>query len=182
MSVTQEFQDRVARIEGLVHKLESSGDPAARSSARELIQCLMELHGTGLERMLEIVASRGDAGVGLIDSLAGDALVSSLLVLYGLHPDNFETRVMRALDKVRPILRERGAGVEALEVAESTVHVKITGAGSKELETAVREALFESAPDAVEVVIDGGKGRLSESGRAGGSNFVPLSSLVPVAS
>jgi hypothetical protein len=171
MSAAQEFQERVARIEGLVHKLENSADPVARSSARELIQCLMELHGAGLDRILEIVASRGDAGVGLIDSLAGDALVSSLLVLYGLHPDHFETRVMRALDKVRPALRERGAGVEALVVTESTVRVKITGAGLKELEAAVREALFEGAPDAAEVIIEGGKGKPS------GSNFVPLSSL-----
>lgn len=177
--MTQEFQDRIARIEGLVQKLENSADPASRSNARELIQSLMELHGAGLERILETVASCGEAGAGLIDSLARDALVSSLLVLYGLHPDDFETRVMRALDKVRPALRERGAGIEALEVTESTVRVKITGAGSKELEKAVREALFESAPDAAEVVIEGGKGRPSESGRAAGSNFVPLSSLAP---
>jgi hypothetical protein len=175
MSVTQEFQDRVARIEGLVQKLESSGDPASRSGARELIQCLMELHGAGLERILEIMASGGDAAAGLIDSLARDALVSSLLVLYGLHPDHFETRVQRALDKVRPHLREHGAGLEALVVTESTVHIKITGGGPKELETAVREALFESAPDAVEVVIEGGKGH------AAGSNFVPLASLQPSA-
>ena len=171
MSVTQEFQERVARIEGLVQKLEASADPASRSSARELIQCLMELHGTGLERILEIVAGGGDAGAGLIDSMARDQLVSSLLVLYGLHPDDFETRVMRALDKVRPVLRERGAGVEALTVSESMVRLKITGAGSKELETAVREALLESAPDAAEVIVEGAKGRAS------GSNFVPLSSL-----
>jgi hypothetical protein len=178
MSVTQEFQERVARIEGLVQKLEASADPASRSTARELIQCLMELHGAGIERMLEIVASRGDAGTDLIGSLARDELVSSLLVLYGLHPDDFETRVMRALDNVRPVLRERGAGVEALEVTESTVRVKITGAGSKELETTVREALFEGAPDAAEVVIEGGKGRTPGS-NFGGSNFVPLSSLAP---
>ena len=47
MSVTQEFQDRMARIEGLVQKLEAGADPASRSTARELIQCLMELHGDG---------------------------------------------------------------------------------------------------------------------------------------
>jgi NifU-like domain len=171
MSVTQEFQDRVARIEGLIQKLEATADPASRSTARELIQCLMELHGTGLERLLEIVAGSGDAAAGLIDSMARDELVSSLLVLYGLHPDDFETRVMRALDKVRPVLRERGAGLEALVVTESMVRVKITGAGSQELEKAVREGLFESAPDAAEVVIEGGKVRAS------GSNFVPLASL-----
>jgi len=171
MTATQEFQERVARIEGLVKKLETSADPASRSAARELIQSLMELHGASLERILEIAATSGDAGQGLIDSIARDELVSSLLVLYGLHPDNFETRVLRALDKVRPALRERGAGVDALTVTESVLRVKITGAGSKELEMVVREALFEHAPDAVEVIIEGGKGR------AGGSNFVPLSSL-----
>jgi len=173
MSVSQEFQDRVARVEGLVQKLESSADPATRSTARELIQCLMELHGTGLERILEMVAGRGEAGTELIDSMGRDELVGSLLVLYDLHPEDFETRVMRALDKVRPVLRERGAGVETIQVSESLVHVKITGAGSKELETAVREVLFECAPDAAEVVIEGGKGKAS------GQNFVPLSSLVP---
>jgi hypothetical protein len=106
MTATQEFQERVARIEGLVKKLENGADPASRSTARELIQSLMELHGAGLERILEIVATSGDAGQGLIDSVARDELVGSLLVLYGLHPDNFEARVLRALDKVRPALRE----------------------------------------------------------------------------
>jgi len=172
MSATKDFQDRIARIEGLVQKLENSGDPASRSSARELIQSLMEMHGAGLERILEMVADRGDAGAALIDSMGRDELVSSLLVLYGLHPDDFETRVRRALDKVRPTLRESGAGLEDLVITESTVHVRISGAGSKELEKAVREALFETAPDAVEVIVEGGKVR------AGGSNFVPLTSLL----
>src|SRR5271168_4200989 len=74
MSVTQEFQDRMARIEGLVQKLEAGADPASRSTARELIQCLMELHGTGIERMLEIVAGGSDAAAGLIDSMGRDEL------------------------------------------------------------------------------------------------------------
>jgi hypothetical protein len=121
--------------------------------------------------MLEIVAGGSDAAAGLIDSMARDELVSSLLVLYGLHPDDFETRVLRALERVRPMLRERGAGVETLALSEAMVRVKITGAGSKELEKAVRESLFECAPDAAEVIIEGGRGKAS------GSNFVPLSSL-----
>lgn len=168
MNATQEFQERVARAERLVQQLESTGDPAWRSSAKELIQCVMELHGAGLERMLEIVAGSSE---NLVESLARDELVSSLLVLHDLHPDPIETRVMRALDKVRPVLREHGAGLEALVVTETLVHVKITGAGSKELEAAVRAALFEGAPDAAEVVIEGGKVR------AAGPNFVPLASL-----
>lgn len=172
MSVTTDFQERIARVEGLVQKLENSGDPASRSSARELIQSLMELHGAGLERILEIVADKGEPGIALIDSMGQDELVSSLLVLYGLHPEPFETRVLRALDKVRSVLREHGAGLEDLAIAESTVHARISGAGSKELEKSVREALMECAPDATVVSIEGGKVR------AGGSNFVPVASLL----
>ena len=56
MSVTKEFQERVGRIDGLVRKLESSRDPTLRDTARDLIQSLMELHGTGLESILEIGA------------------------------------------------------------------------------------------------------------------------------
>ena len=46
----------------------------------------MELHGAGLERMLEIVRANGDSGQLILDSLGRDDMVSSLLVLYGLHP------------------------------------------------------------------------------------------------
>ena len=105
MGETQEFQERVGRIDALVHKLDSAADPALRATAKELVQSLMELHGAGIRRMLEIVFDDGENGSRIIESLGRDELVSSLLVLYDLHPDNFEARVQRAFEKVRPILR-----------------------------------------------------------------------------
>ena len=165
MPATQEFQERIGRIEGLVQKLESVADPDLKRTAKELMESLMELHGAGLERILEIVS-----GANLVHLLAGDALVGSLLVLYGLHPDDFETRVRRGLDKVRPLLRSHGARIEVIAISETLVHVKIIGAGSSDLDTAVREAVIETAPDAAGVVIEG-----KPAGQPPG--FVPLSSL-----
>jgi len=173
MSVTQEFQERVGRIDELVRKLESSRDPTSRETARDLSQSLMELHGAGLERILEIVSSTGgDAGAVIIDSLAHEELVSSLLVLYGLHPEDFETRVRRSLDKVRPVLRARGASLDEIEIAGDRVSLKLGGPVSKDLIEAVREALLETAPDAADVAIEGGVDRAHSSG------FVPLTSLL----
>lgn len=166
MPDTKEFQERIGRIEGLVHKLESASDPALKRTARELMESLMELHGAGLERILEIVSEAG-----LAPSLAADPLVGSLLVLYGLHPDDFETRVRGGLDKVRPMLRSHGARVDILSISETMVHLRLVGAGSQDLEPAVREAVFEAAPDVAEVNIEGGK----PAGQASG--FVPLSNL-----
>jgi hypothetical protein len=170
MRETQEFQEQVGRIDGLVRKLESSADPASRGTARDLVQSLMELHAAGLDRILEIVSSTGgDAGAVITQSLAHDALVSSLLVLYGLHPEDFETRVRRGLDKVRPLLRSRGAALHIIAIAGDQIRLKLEGPA--ELQEAVREALLETAPDAVEILIEGGMDR------ARSSSFVPLTSL-----
>src|SRR5580658_1838230 len=128
MRDTQEFQEQVGRIDGLVRRLDSSPDPSLRGMARELVQSLMELHGAGLERILEIVSSTGgDAGAVLMKSLGQDELVSSLLVLYGLHPEDFETRVRRGLDKLRPFLRSRGAAVDLIAIEGDQVRLKIDG-------------------------------------------------------
>jgi hypothetical protein len=168
------FHDRIGRIEGLVQKLEASPDPALRRSAKELVESLMELHGAGFERMLEISS---EAGAGIVDAFGNDPLVSSLLILYGLHPDGFEIRVRRALEKVRPLLRAEDAHLDAIAIGETTVRVKIVGSESRKLEEAVREALLESAPDATEVIIEGTS--LKGNGRA--SDFVPLTALTGAA-
>lgn len=170
MSATQEFQERAARIEGLVQKLESAADPALRATARELVQCLMELHGTGIERILEIASTAPEAGAGLLESLGHDELVSSLLVLYGLHPEDFETRVRRGIDKARQALRKQGASLDVLALDETMVRVQIIGAGKEDLQSVVRDALTETAPDAANIVIEGG--------RQQSQGFVPLSSLL----
>ena len=75
---------------------------------------MIELHGAGLERILDKLADAGDAGLALIDALAEDDLVGSILLLHGLHPLDLETRVRQALDKVRPLLRSHGGNVELL--------------------------------------------------------------------
>jgi hypothetical protein len=129
----------------------------------------MELHGAGLERILEILSNAGETGAGLIQSLSRDELISSLLVLYGIHPEDFESRVRRALDNVRPQFRSHGARLELVAITEGSVQVRITGAASRDFEELVRAALFETAPDAGEVVIEGVA--------SNGSGFVPLASL-----
>lgn len=172
MRETSEFQERIGRIEGLIQKLESVADPALRSSARELISALMEMQGAGLERILEIVAASGEAGAEIMASMGADPLVGSLLVLHNLHPLDFETRVRQALEKLRPVLRSQDAHAEAIAVTGGTVRLKLVGGGTAALEPAVREALLEAAPDAAEVIIEGGK----PAGHAPG--FVPVTSLL----
>src|SRR3954454_3887228 len=91
--------ERIVQIEGLIRRIELSADPDTMAGVRELVEAILEYHGAGLERTLDIVrqSSGGDAAV---REIARDALTGSLLLLYGLHPEDFETRVRRAIDSI----------------------------------------------------------------------------------
>ena len=78
------------RIAQLVDDLATIGGAPVRQRVEELVQRLMHLYGTGFARLLQILTL--DAGEPRVDDstrarLHADPLVSSLLVLHGLHPD-----------------------------------------------------------------------------------------------
>ena len=173
----KDFQVKVQRIGELVAELENIADPESRAGAKALVQLLLDLHAVGLERALEIVAKNDEAGQRIIDDLGRDPLVSSLLVLYGLHPLDFEGRVTQAVEKVQPRVRKGGGELELLGIEGGTVRLQIQVAGhacgstGKSLKTMVEDALCEAAPDMNRLLIAG----LDEP--AGSSGFVPLGKL-----
>ena len=151
----------IQRIDKLVHQIETMSDPEARGSALELVQSLMELHGAGIERMMEIAAEAGEPGSLIIDGFARDELVGGLLLLYGLHPVALETRVMQALDKVRPYLQSHGGNVEVLGIEDGVVRLRLQGSckscpsSAMTLKLAIEEAIYEAAPDVASIEAEG---------------------------
>jgi Fe-S cluster biogenesis protein NfuA len=171
------FQIKVQRIGELVGELENIADPEARASAKALVQLLLDLHGAGLERVMEIVAKNGEPDQRTIDDLGRDPLVSSLLVLYGLHPLDLESRVAEAVERVRPKVRKGGGELNLLGIESGVVrlHLQVAGHGcastGKTLKKLVEDSLYEATPDMNGLVIEG----LEE--QAGSSGFVPLGKL-----
>jgi len=155
------FNQLSRRIEGLVARIETVADPNARAAALNLAQSLMELHGAGLDRLMEIVAGAGASGYSLMNDFAEDALVASMLLLYGLHPHDLQTRVMTALEKTRPFLRSHGGDVELLGVTDGVVSLRLAGSchscpsSTMTLKTAIEQAIYEAAPDVTEIVTEG---------------------------
>lgn len=174
------FQKRVQRVGEIVEQLESATDPNARAVARELMESLMALHGAGIERILEIAANSGEAGESIIRKCGRDELVSSLLLLYGLHPENLNARVTRALEKSRSNLEPHAAKAELISITEEGVvtvrlYVKPNGGGcgstAATLKATLEAALQDAAPDATSIVVE-------ESGAAlTGSGFVSVAQL-----
>jgi Fe-S cluster biogenesis protein NfuA len=157
----KQFQQRLQKVEGLVNVIESAADPNVKAGAVELMQLLMELHGAGIERMMEIVFESGTPGGEIIDRFAQDDLAASLLLLYGLHPMNVEERVLQALDKVRPYLRSHNGNVEMLGIDNGVVRLKLQGScdgcasSALTLKLAIEEAIYEAAPDVTAIEVDG---------------------------
>ena len=52
------MMERIQAIEALIRQVEESADPATRAGVRELVQAILEYHGAGFERMVEIAGSR----------------------------------------------------------------------------------------------------------------------------
>lgn len=159
---TQEFQKRLGRVEELIAALESTPDEAVREQVRELIQSLLELHGNGLEQILNVVYDAGIGGSAVIDELSRDQVVSGLLLLHGLHPLDLETRVRNAIEDVKPRLGLHGGSVELLGVnAEGRVHLKLQGnchecpSSRLTLRFSIEEALYAAAPDLTGLDVDG---------------------------
>jgi Fe-S cluster biogenesis protein NfuA len=173
----KDFQIKVQRIAELVAQLENITDAETRTSAKALVQLLLDLHAAGLERVMEIIAKHDAPGLPTIDDLGHDPLVSSLLVLYGLHPLDFESRVAQAVEKVRPHVRKGGGELQLLGMESGVVRLQLhlTGQGcastGKTLKTMVEDALYEAAPDMGRLLIEG----LEKP--TGSSGFVPLGEL-----
>jgi len=148
----QGLQERVARMEMLLGEIEALEDPNARSKAAEVVQVLLELYGEGLARMMETVAE-GKEGQRTFEAFANDELVSHLLLLHGLHPLDLETRVVKALEEVRPYLKSHGGNVEFLGVEGGVARLRMQGSCSgcpsstMTLKLAIEEAIQKTAPD-----------------------------------
>ncbi len=151
-----------ARVEELLGVLRSSGNSSAAPAAEELVRILLGLYGDGLGHIMTALGQEGDAGEAVLDRLLSDPLVESLLLLHDLHPLDVDTRIQRALDRVRPYLGSHAGGVEYLGVTDDGVaHLRLEGSchgcpsSTVTVRLAIQGAIDEAAPEVTDVVVEG---------------------------
>lgn len=190
--MSQAAEDRapelLARVEGLLERLEAIPDAAARETATEALHAVIDLYGEGLGRILQILSRRDDRAA-LCGELAGEELVAHLLLVHGLHPVPIEVRVRSALEGVLPYLESHGGNVELLGVSDGVAHLRLEGSCSGcpssalTLKLAIEDAIFKAAPDVEEVRAEGasppaapapGLMQLEIAGPAGAPSLSPV--------
>ena len=156
----------------------ASGGAVAHERAEQLVREVTDLYGAGLERIVAIAAGADPV---IVDRLADDDLVASLLLVHGLHPYSVERRVADALDTVRPYLGSHGGDVALLEVADDVVRLQFKGSckscpsSAVTLELAVEDAVRAAAPEiaSIEVVAVA-----SDSASESASGVIPVEALM----
>ena len=150
-----------ARVEELLDSLKSGGFGPAASAAEELVSLLVGLYGDGLAQIMTVLAENGTAGAAMIDALAEDPVVESLLLLHGLHPLDVDARIQRALDRVRPYLGSHAGGVEYLGVRDGVARLRLEGSchgcpsSTVTVQLAITGAVQDAAPEVSDVVVEG---------------------------
>ncbi len=147
------------RIEALLDVARASPDARAYGRAEELVRLLSELYGAGFSRVVELAEAHTPD---LMTHLTADELVSSLMMVHGLHPENLAQRVEGALDSVRPLLAAHGGDVELLDVDPDVAAVRLRLLGSCDgcpssastLQHAVEEAILKAAPEVGIIDVD----------------------------
>src|SRR5690348_16749218 len=153
-------QETGERVEALIAELRSA-DPAAAGAAEELVGLLVGLYGDGLARVVEVLASHGEAGAQLLAALTQDPLVASLLVLHDLHPLSTDERIQQALDQVRPYLGSHAGGVQYLGVTDGVARLRLEGSchgcpsSTVTVRLAIEGAVQDAAPEVTEVLVEG---------------------------
>jgi hypothetical protein len=164
-------QESIVRIDDLVRQIETMPDPAARAVALDLVRAIMNLYSEALQR---IVATVAEAGPEIMPVLGADDAVSRVLVLHGLHPDDFHTRLRRTLEKLQRHFDSRGGAMEVLDAEPGLVRVRVSmrragsAAAARQL---IEDAIYEAVPEVGDLVVEG----VSEERESG---FVPLAALL----
>ena len=147
------------RVGELIETLGALDDSTARNCAQQLMKAILDLHGAGLSRMLELVANENAPG-GLLERLAQDETVSELLLLHGLHPHDLALRVSQAVNGLRGTLGVHGIRIEISNIDEEAVRLRLAGlwhgkhGSAAQVRSDIETAIFALAPEVAAIEID----------------------------
>ena len=149
------------RLQQLLAELERLPYPGARELIRDCMEAVLGFYGAGLKQILKVVSEDGAEGRKVFRDLIRDDVVKGLLLIHDLHPLDLETRLLEALDKVRPYLKSHGGNVELISLENDVARLRLQGtcqscaSSSVTLELAIRHAIEQACPDLVHFEVEG---------------------------
>jgi hypothetical protein len=168
------------RLQEMLARFETLGDPAARAAAQELVRLVIDLHGRGLSDLLGIVQEAGSQPADtLLARFTANPAVRGMLLLHDLHPEDLATRASKAVERLRPHLGVRGVRADLIGVEDDVVRLRVSASGQKnqrpsaiDLQREIENVVLEMTPDAADLIIEG-----LETAGGGSEVYVPLATI-----
>jgi hypothetical protein len=156
--MTPDVREHGQRLEKLLDAVESAAGPQAWPRVEALLAALLELYGEGLERLVTSARAEARSANELDARLSNDEIVSSLLLLHGLHPLGLEERIDLALRRVSSAAAS-AAALELVGIEDGVVNLRVApGAGELPLSASTQlavSAIERAAPEVSGVSIEG---------------------------
>lgn len=153
---TRSAREALERLAGEIARLEvvAEGWDAPHAQTLAAIKSSIEaLNAEAFRRLIRRLREDPAAAARLNDAVR-DPLIFGVLRFHGLVKDPLEHRVERALEEVRPLIREHGGDVELVAVhVPHTVEVRMTGschgcpASSQTLTEGIERAIRKHCPE-----------------------------------
>jgi Fe-S cluster biogenesis protein NfuA len=161
MADKEALDAKMQRVEQLVEALNTCPDPLVRGQVQELLATLMDFHAEGFRRIFEILQAHGVNAPDVLNALANDTIVGSLLLMYGLHPADVTARVRAALESVRPALQAHQGDVELVAIEEDAVRLRLQGtcngcaSSTTTFRNLIETAIRDCAPEIQSIQLEG---------------------------
>ena len=157
----QDVNQQKEHIEELVEQIQQFPNPNMQALLAECMEAVLTLHSSGLERIFELIETTEGGIDDLKLNLLEDDFIKGLLIIHGLHPQDLETRLYRALDKVKPYMDSHGGSVKVLSLENGVAKLKLEGScdgcpsSVSTLELGIKEAIEEECPDLMGLEVEG---------------------------
>lgn len=188
MTTQRDHRDAGDRIERLLDEIRAMTSPSAFQRVEDCLRVVVDVYGEGLRRIVDVVATSHLGSDEVAERLLADQLVESLLLLHGLHPEEFSTRVGKALERVRPYLGSHGGDIElvAADPRSGTVRLRLGGScdgcpsSLLTVKLAVEGAIMELAPETTSIDVEGVVDGPRPHSPAAAAVEVPAPSWIPL--
>jgi nitrite reductase/ring-hydroxylating ferredoxin subunit len=152
------------RIAQLLEELRTRTSPHAWTQVDELLRTVLDLYGRALGRVVDIASGDGSADE-LRAKLIADPLLTSLLVLHGIHPVDTRSRIERVLDRARKSLGPQTIAAAFVSLDDDGgLRLRLEGSGRSHASTlaavqgAIERAIAEAAPEVTRIDFEGMSG------------------------
>ena len=153
------LEARAAHAERLLDQLQVVAGPSTWPLIEDLVRALLEVHGAGLHRLLEVARAETSSVERLNARVADDEGLSGLLALHDLHPLSTEARVERAIARVTRELASPPATIEIASIRGGSVALTLANVVDRPSAEAyaqlVSRAIQRAAPEIADVRIEG---------------------------